>query len=266
VFGSATLQPDGSILYTPSANYNGADTFSYTVGDGAGGTDVATVSVAVSAVNDVPTAAPKTATTKYQTATTITLTGADVETCDLTFQVVTPPGHGTLGTPSNVLCVTLLPPYADSSKIVYTPAAGYSGADSFTYRTSDGTAWSPPATVAITVAAPILVHVGDLDGSRTVQTTTWTAKVTIRVHNAGEANVNAVTVTGVWSNGASGTATCKTSSSGVCTVSKGSIPKTTRSVTFTVTGMTVAAGAYAPTANHDPETDSTGTVIVVSGP
>ena len=125
--GSAALQPDGTIRYTPLANYYGADSFGYTVSDGAGGTDTATVSITVTAVNDVPVAVAKSVTTAYQTAATVTMSGSDVETCDLTFQVVTPPAHGTVGAPSNVLCVTLLPPYADSSKIVYTPTAGYSG-------------------------------------------------------------------------------------------------------------------------------------------
>jgi hypothetical protein len=262
-FGTAVIQGDGTIGYTPAADYSGSDTFSYTVSDGAGGTDTGIVTVNISAVNDVPLAANKTATTPYGTAVTVTLTGSDVETCDLTFQVLTPPAHGTVGTPSRILCVTLLPPYADSSKIVYTPAAGFSGSDSFTYRTSDGSQWSAPATVAITVNAPTLLHAGDLDGTRTIKSSSWTATMTVKVHNAGHAIVSGVTVTGVWSNGATGTVTCKTSSAGTCSIAKSSIPKTTASVTFTVTGMTLKASVYDGAANHDPETDSTGTAIVI---
>ncbi len=267
VAGSVSVTPDGTLLYTPLANYYGSDSFDYTVSDGAGGSASASVSISVTAVNDTPTAAPKTATTKYQTAVTVTLTGADVETCNLTFQVVTPPAHGTLGSLSNVLCVTLLPPYSDSSKVKYTPAAGWSGVDEFTYRTSDGSLWSPPVTVAITTTTPVLLHVGDLDWTKTTGSTTWTAKVTIRVHDAGEASVSGVTVSGTWSGGATGTATCKTSSSGVCTIQKGSIPKANTTVTFTVTNLTFTpTGIYTPAANHEPEADSTGTVIVVYGP
>ncbi|MCE3001940.1 MAG: Ig-like domain-containing protein, partial [Xanthomonadaceae bacterium] len=44
----------GSVTYTPSANFNGADTFDYTVSDGNGGTDIGTVTVTVTAVNDPP--------------------------------------------------------------------------------------------------------------------------------------------------------------------------------------------------------------------
>ena len=163
--------------------------------------------------------------------------------------------------------MTLLPPYSDGSNVKYTPAAGWSGTDQFTYRTKDGVLWSAPATVTITTTPAVQLHVGDLDGTKTVQTTTWTAKVTIRVHDAAEASISGVTVTGVWSNGATGTGTCKTASTGLCTLQKQSIPKTTKNVTFTVTGLTFApTGVYNPAANHDPEVDSTGTVIVVFGP
>jgi subtilisin family serine protease len=266
--GSSAIAPDGTIVYTPPPNYFGADAFSYTVSDGQGGTASAAVSVSISSVNDIPTAAMASATTKYQTATTVTLSGSDVETCNLTFQIVTPPAHGTLGYMSAVMCATLLVPYSDSAKTKYTPAAGWSGMDQFTYRTSDGTQWSPPATVTVTTSPPVMLHVGDLDGVKTVQTSTWTVKVTIRVHDGAEASMSGVTILGVWSGvGISGTGTCKTNSSGVCTVPKTQIPKTTTSVTFTVTGLTFTpTGIYEPSANHDPEADSNGTAITVVGP
>ena len=54
--GTAAANPDGTITYTPAANYNGADSFSYTVGDGNGGTATATVTVTVTGVNDGPVA------------------------------------------------------------------------------------------------------------------------------------------------------------------------------------------------------------------
>src|SRR5207249_998314 len=54
--GSATSHPDGTITYTPAANYNGADTFTYTISDGHGGTAAATVSLTITAVDDAPVA------------------------------------------------------------------------------------------------------------------------------------------------------------------------------------------------------------------
>ena len=158
--------------------------------------------------------------------------------------------------------MTLLPPYSDSSKVTYTPSPGFSGVDTFTYQTSDGSLTSQIVTVTVQVRPAVELHVGDLDGSRTVQKTAWTAKVTIRVHNAVEASVNGVTVLGSWSSG--GTASCRTGSTGTCSISKSKIPKATPDVTFAVTGMTHATGVYVPTASHDPDGDSTGTSIRIT--
>lgn len=52
--GTVVRNADGTITYTPNANFNGADTISYTIGDGKGGTATATVAVTVAAVDDPP--------------------------------------------------------------------------------------------------------------------------------------------------------------------------------------------------------------------
>ncbi|WP_207264896.1 VCBS domain-containing protein [Desulfovibrio sp. Huiquan2017] len=54
--GSVSVNADGTITYKPEANYNGDDHFTYTVSDGHGGTDTATVYVNVTPVNDAPLA------------------------------------------------------------------------------------------------------------------------------------------------------------------------------------------------------------------
>uniref|UniRef100_UPI002FCDDD45 Ig-like domain-containing protein n=1 Tax=Massilia sp. S19_KUP03_FR1 TaxID=3025503 RepID=UPI002FCDDD45 len=56
--GTLLLAADGSFTYTPEANYNGADSFTYRVIDADGGVSTATVSLTIAAVNDVPQAAP----------------------------------------------------------------------------------------------------------------------------------------------------------------------------------------------------------------
>ncbi len=58
--GTLTLGSDGSFSYVPDANFNGADSFVYQVDDGNGGTDTATVSLTIQAVNDAPLASPQT--------------------------------------------------------------------------------------------------------------------------------------------------------------------------------------------------------------
>ena len=52
--GTLTLNSDGSFIYTPNANFNGTDSFTYEVSDGNGGTDQATVTITVNSINDVP--------------------------------------------------------------------------------------------------------------------------------------------------------------------------------------------------------------------
>jgi hypothetical protein len=108
----------------------------------------------------------------------------------------------------------------------------------------------------------VRLHVGDLDGSRTTGST-WTAKVTILVHNASEANVGGVGVAVMLTNGSSGNLSCTTAANGTCTVSKSGIPNSTPSVTFTVLNLTLAKAAYVSASNHDPDGDSNGTAIVV---
>ncbi len=109
------------------------------------------------------------------------------------------------------------------------------------------------------------MHVGDLDGNSINNGSTWTAQVTITVHDASEGLVANATVSGSWSGPVSQSATCTTDSSGACTVSVSGIHKRNRSVTFTVDNVTDTL-TYDSTANHDPDGDSDGTSITVPKP
>ena len=53
--GAVVINTDGTVTYTPAANYNGADSFTYTISDGQGGTSTATVSLTVESRPDAPT-------------------------------------------------------------------------------------------------------------------------------------------------------------------------------------------------------------------
>lgn len=55
-----TLNGDGTVSYDPVADYTGPDSFDYTISDGEGGTDTATVNLEVTPVNDVPVVTPAT--------------------------------------------------------------------------------------------------------------------------------------------------------------------------------------------------------------
>ena len=104
---------------------------------------------------------------------------------------------------------------------------------------------------------PARIHVGDLDGTKSTWGTSWMAKVTITVHDAGHRLVSGVAVSGTW--GAS-TGSCTTSSMGVCSISKF---VSTSSVTFTVTNLAKTGTIYATGDNHDPDGDSDGTRITM---
>ena len=127
----------GTVTYTPTAGYHGADSFTFSVSNGTNTSSTATVTISVAA--GTPTANAQSVTTSQGTAAAITLAGSDpdVPALPLAYTVATGPTHGTLtGT---------------APSLTYTPAAGYYGADSFTFTVSNGVNTSAQATVSLTV-------------------------------------------------------------------------------------------------------------------
>jgi Bacterial Ig domain/Divergent InlB B-repeat domain/Calx-beta domain/RTX calcium-binding nonapeptide repeat (4 copies) len=129
----------GSVRYRPDANYHGADTVTYTISDGTL-IATATLTMTVTSVNDPPVAQNQpNVTTPYGAPVAITLSSTDLDGGPPAYSVVSPPLYGTLsGTAPN---------------LTYTPAAGYSGPDSFTFKANDGHVDSILATVSITIQA-----------------------------------------------------------------------------------------------------------------
>jgi hypothetical protein len=132
-----------------------------------------------------------------------------------------------------------------------------------TAKDTIGQTGSDTRTVTVDNIPDPTVHVGDLDGSRTVTTKNWKATVTVTVHDGSHAAVSGAVVSISWSGGASGSATCTTDATGKCSVSTGNINLRKTSVTFTVTNVSKAGSVYSSTTNHDPEPDSNGTTITV---
>src|SRR5207237_6446740 len=96
-----SLSANGGFTYTPAANFNGTDSFTYKTNDGALDSNVATVSIVVNAVNDAPVATNDTYGTNEDTLLAIAAPGvlandADVDSATLTAALVAGPGHGTL--------------------------------------------------------------------------------------------------------------------------------------------------------------------------
>ena len=71
--------------YTPAANYNGADSFTFKVNDGTMDSAVATVSVNITFTNVAPVASPQSVSTNEDTAKAITLAGTDADGDTLTY-------------------------------------------------------------------------------------------------------------------------------------------------------------------------------------
>ena len=138
--GTAT-RSGNSVVYTPAAGYGGGDRFAYTISDGHGATASATITVNTTpAPNRAPIAVDDTATTPFGQAVTVAVLAndSDPDGDALSIASVGVPAHGSATRSGNA--------------IVYTPAAGYSGADRFPYAISDGHGGSASAFVAITVA------------------------------------------------------------------------------------------------------------------
>ena len=89
------VNANGTYTYTPVANYNGADSFTYSVSDGKGDSNTYTVAVTVSPVNDAPVGNGTTITTAEDTVKSGTLPVAtDVDGDKLTYGKGSDPAHG----------------------------------------------------------------------------------------------------------------------------------------------------------------------------
>ncbi|MEQ1871739.1 MAG: Ig-like domain-containing protein, partial [Vicinamibacterales bacterium] len=132
----------GAFTYTPSANQNGADSFTFQVTAGGQASNVATVTLTITAVNDAPTAVDGALATSEDTAVSGTLTGSDVDGDALTFSIVTPPSRGSVVVTNTA-----------TGAFTYTPSVNQNGSDTFTFQVTAGGQTSNSATVSLTIAA-----------------------------------------------------------------------------------------------------------------
>ncbi len=145
--GSATLKLAGSATalnqalatlgYQGSLDYFGADTLTVRTTDSGGLVDVDTVAITVTPINDPPLALAQTVVTPEDTSVLVSVSGTDVDSTELTFELVEPPAHGS---------VTL-----EGGVALYTPAPDYFGSDQFTFRVLDGVAASAPGVVTVEI-------------------------------------------------------------------------------------------------------------------
>jgi Bacterial Ig domain/Bacterial cadherin-like domain/Fibronectin type III domain len=142
--GTVVITGGGSgVAYTPTPDLHGLDTFTYTVSDGHGMTDAATVSVTIDPVNDPPVAADDSATMAEDAGAApigVLDNDSDVDGDDLEIVARTDGAHGTVAITGG------------GSGLTYRPADDFHGSDTFTYTVSDGTA-TRTATVTVTVTS-----------------------------------------------------------------------------------------------------------------
>ncbi len=195
VHGTLVINADGTFSYTPDANYNGTDSFTYRISDGNGGFDEAIVTLTVNPVNDAPVASNDQLTTPEDQPFTGQLPVAtDVENDAVTYAKGSNPAHGT---------VTVNP----NGTYVYTPKPNYNGSDSFTYTVSDGNGGTNTYTVTVlvmpvndnpvatndtgsvrpgsSVKVPVLTNDTDLDGDKLTVTKATAGQGTVRILSDG---------------------------------------------------------------------------------
>ena len=134
--GSASIS-GATATYTPTSGYVGADSFTYTATGPSGVSTPATVTLTVSAPT-APTVANTSLSAAYNGAGAVALPVGGLYT-SIGFPGGSPT-HGTLG--------------LSGATVTYFAAAGYYGADSFTYNATGPGGVSPTATVSVTVANP----------------------------------------------------------------------------------------------------------------
>lgn len=127
------------VTYQPAEDFNGVDDFEWVASDGVTDSAVAAVTVTVRPVNDAPVASSQALETRQATTLAVQLEASDVEGDALTYDVVAPPGHGTLS--------------GNAPNLRYLPASDFVGLDVFRFRAGDGQASSDTAEVRITVTA-----------------------------------------------------------------------------------------------------------------
>jgi hypothetical protein len=141
--GTVVENTDGTLTYTPDADFSGSDSFTYTVSDGNGGSDTATVSVTVNEVVDNPDAVSDQATVTSGESVVIDVLANDTDPDGdpLSLDSFDQPANGSVTQNTD-------------GTLTYTANSGFSGSDSFTYTISDGTGRTDTATVSVDVNAP----------------------------------------------------------------------------------------------------------------
>ena len=162
------------LTYQPSANFNGADSFIFSVNDGNGGVASAIVHISVAALNDNPTADNQNVSVAEDNTAGILVSAGDVDGDALSYSY-THPAHGSIS--------------GSGRTAIYQPAANYSGPDSFTFTVDDGNGGTATATVSITVTPVNDPPVALASAASASDPTNFTRNLTVLANNNQGANI-----------------------------------------------------------------------------
>ena len=236
--GTVTINANGTLSFTPAANFNGATTISYTISDGNGGSDTATVFVNVTPVNDAPDAIDDgSAATPLLTVAedsgasapiTVLANDVDVDGDTLTVTAATSP-NGTVTINAN-------------GTLSFTPAANFNGATTISYTISDGNGGSDTATVFVNVTPVNDAPVNTVPGAQATTEDTARAITGLAISDV-DAGASSTTVTLGVTNGtltvSGGTATIAGSGTGTVTLT-GTVAQINATLGATVSYMPAA--------------------------
>jgi hypothetical protein len=230
--GSVAANANGTATYTPHSGFSGTDSFTYTVSDGLGNSATGTVTVTVGPT--APIALTAAASTTPNTAVTLTVTDF------------------VSAAPGDTLTVTGVGSAADGTAVLnsngtvtYTPAAGFTGDDTFTYTVQDGFGFVGTGTVSVSVTstAPVLAE----------STTAWTSAgtaINLAVLNlADDVSGNALSVSS-YTQGTHGSVVLNANGT----------------VTYTPNSGFSGTDSFTYTASDEQGNSATGTVTVTVGP
>ncbi|MEM7314389.1 MAG: tandem-95 repeat protein, partial [Planctomycetota bacterium] len=157
--GTVSISSDSqSVLYTPAANFNGAEIFTYTVENQAGIQGEATVTVQITAVNDPPVAIGDSFNVSENSSLNIfDVLANDNSGVDSNQETLTVSAVGTGSAGGTILIGS------SGSNISYTPRPDFRGTETFTYTISDGNGGTATATVNanVEVANPPPIAIND---------------------------------------------------------------------------------------------------------
>ena len=139
--GTAAVQTDETVLYTPSANFHGSDSFTYTINDGLVDSNEVTVSITVNSIDDPASLDTDTFSVNEDVTLMDSVTATDLDglTNGAVYSILSQPANGSVSIG------------ATTGEFTYIPDANFSDADTFDVRVTDDDSYTADFTITVNV-------------------------------------------------------------------------------------------------------------------